>query len=471
MKNNYKLIVCLILSAFFSIGTVKAATIAIGNDSTTAGAANRSVSVELKDDDLSDYVKVEFELNLSGTSYASITRFSYSGSMSYTPNGNVYTISSDTGLYASTIGNIVYSTTADLNTSFTITPTNVKFYKADGSVYTTKDSNIKVDSGTIKYETPKSNDASLTSLSVTQGTTEWPLSPEFDSSITEYTVNVKDTINTVKITANAASGATKTGTGNKTLVMGENTFEIVVTAENGTTKKTYKVTVNRGEVSEPSAYLKNLIINNIGCELSPEFDKLNNKYTVDVSGDITELDLEYELEDPLASIEIEGNENFVDGENLITITIKASDDSDEQIYEITVNKNMEESNEIVEDEKKEEKKSSTWLIVVIVLIILLISGGAGFIIFKKKKGKGSPKVKKEKKEKIEEPEENTDLDDELPQIKDDGITEILKNEFYDDEKTTTYDKSQFSMDRDDDFDNDEEDEIEKTKEFNFKDFN
>lgn len=454
MKNILKVLTCTTLTFLLGISCPKAATIAIGNGSISAGDLNKQVSVSLKDDDLKDYTKVEFELSID-TKEAEIS-FSYLAPMTYKIENSKYIIENASGLYATTIGSISIRATDSLNASFKIVPTNVKFYKSDNTSYTVGDAGIKVDEGQIKYEAPKSNDATLSSLTVSQGT----LSPNFSSNTTEYSVTVPDTINVIKISATPAAGATRTGTGNKTLNMGANKFEIVVTAEDGTTTKTYTVNVNRGEITEPSSYLKDLIINNIGCVLSPEFDKNNNKYTVEATTDITSLDLKYELEEESASVKIEGNENFVLGENTVTITVEASDKSSKQVYEIVVNVEEIESQtkEEIKEEKKEEKKSNPWIIVIIVVVILLITLGVAILLFKKKKGKGGNN--KGGKTTIDN---NTQVEPKEKEEYKGGITEILEEEFTD-EKTTTYDKSLFTNELS------KEEELEKTKEYNFKNF-
>lgn len=451
MKKYLRNLICLMICLLSFLGSADAAKISIADAKVVDGSA----TVSLSETDLSTCTKVVFEFQ---PSVAMTIKFNPNSSYSktgYEVTGESYMITNTAGLSAGDIGTVTFTVPTTLTSTFTITPVNVHFYKADGTEHTSS----SVDAASIKYEAPKSNNATLTALSVSQG----ELSPAFASNVKEYTLTVPDTLNTIKLTATAAAGATRTGTGNKTLVMGENVFEIVVTAEDGNTKQTYTVTVNRGEVKGPSAYLISLIINNIGCALSPEFDTLNNKYTVDVGKDIEELDFKYELEEPAATVTIDGNKNFVDGENLVTITVEASDKSSKQIYEIVVNKNMTESTEeSTEEVVATKKKPKVWLIILIVIIILAIVAGVTFILFKKKGGKGKP-GKKDNKKKDEKP-----LVEEETEGVGEGITQVLEEHFYDDEKTTTYKKETFKLE---DEPEDEDKDFEKTKEFNFKDFN
>jgi formylglycine-generating enzyme required for sulfatase activity len=89
-----------------------------------------------------------------------------------------------------------------------------------------------------------STDATLSDITLNKGT----LSPTpFVSSTTAYTVSVADTVSTISV-AGTANHPEATVVGNVTdtsLVVGKNTITITVTAENGTTKIIYTVTVYR----------------------------------------------------------------------------------------------------------------------------------------------------------------------------------------------------------------------------------
>lgn len=85
----------------------------------------------------------------------------------------------------------------------------------------------------------RSSDNALSKLSVDKGT----LSPEFSASTMSYSVSVKDQ-EEITISATAKdSKASVSGAGKKELKSGENSFSIIVTAENGT-KKTYTINVS-----------------------------------------------------------------------------------------------------------------------------------------------------------------------------------------------------------------------------------
>ena len=77
---------------------------------------------------------------------------------------------------------------------------------------------------------------------------DYTLIPEFSKDVTEYDLTVGEDVESIKINAVADDDAAKVEvTGNDSLLMGLNTVEIKVTAEDGT-EKTYKINVTRGKV-------------------------------------------------------------------------------------------------------------------------------------------------------------------------------------------------------------------------------
>jgi uncharacterized repeat protein (TIGR02543 family) len=87
-----------------------------------------------------------------------------------------------------------------------------------------------------------SRDSELKSMSINHGT----LSPEFLSSIKDYTVTVPYDVTMVSITAiPSSSNATVTSIENRAIVTGDNLIKVIVTAEDGFTTATYTVVVTR----------------------------------------------------------------------------------------------------------------------------------------------------------------------------------------------------------------------------------
>ena len=138
-------------------------------------------------------------------------------------------------------------------TGYTTVPANGAILSTVGTVTVTvsymEDGVTEIATFTVTVNAkPLSSIATLSSLSVSAGT----LTPTFDPETTSYTVTVTNSVSSITITATATDAkATVSGAGTKTLAVGANSFNIVVTAENGTTK-TYTVVVTREAPSDIS---------------------------------------------------------------------------------------------------------------------------------------------------------------------------------------------------------------------------
>lgn len=196
--------------------------------------------------------------------------------------------------------------------------------------------------------TPKSNDANLKGLAV-EG---YELYPEFNAGTKEYNLKVTNDITSINIVSTCNDNkATYRVEGNvEELQVGVNEFNIIVTAEDGTTN-TYKVVVTREREALKVQSIKAFYIDKEGntqeALLSPEFSEEVFEYTLDnLSYLVSKLDIEVLTNLEQAQIKVEGNENLVEGENLIKITVTIPSESEEEedevlTYEIIVNKEKE----------------------------------------------------------------------------------------------------------------------------------
>ena len=215
----------------------------------------------------------------------------------------------------------------------------------------------------------------------------------FDSEKTEYTAEVPNEVEQIEVAATAMdSNAQITGTGMIDLEEGENELKIEVIAVSGE-KKTYTLTVTRKEAEKTELFgLSTLTIN--GLKLTPSFKVGTYEYTVELIEDLTSLEIKAKANTEDATVEIVGNENLQEGENIITILVKNEETEENATYQIIVNKNL----PVVEIvEKTSWLKPSTWgkeekikFAIIIVLIILIICA----IILKIRISKGNPKAMK-----------------------------------------------------------------------------
>ena len=207
---------------------------------------------------------------------------------------------------------------------------------------------------------PKSSNNNLSTLTSTTSTFT------FNPNITTYNVTVPSNVTTFDINAVASdSKANVNVSGNTNLVTGNNVVNVTVTAENGTVK-TY--TINVLKESATNNYLASLKIK--GYELDKDFDKETNKYNITIKDKKTKsLDIEAIAEDPKATIEIIGNEDLMEGRNIIKVVV-TSEKGEENTYNLVVNIASDDDKEL-----KEEKTLNTFMIITIIIIIIIVVGG------------------------------------------------------------------------------------------------
>ena len=141
----------------------------------------------------------------------------------------------------------IYTATITLNAkrNYTFHGVLEDYFNVDG----TNSASNSANSGVITAVFPAtggddgeiSDDATLKSLSVNAGS----ITPEFVENQANYTLTVENAVSSIVISAEAnSSKASISGTGSRMLSVGENDFEIVVTAEDNTTK-IYTIIVTR----------------------------------------------------------------------------------------------------------------------------------------------------------------------------------------------------------------------------------
>lgn len=208
----------------------------------------------------------------------------------------------------------------------------------------------------------------------------------FRYGTTSYQVAVPENTTTIEIYATPQDKkATLVGTGKKNLEMGENSFDIEVTAEDGT-KKTYTLHIDRGgEDSEDNTEIGNglaeLKINHLS--LSPAFQTNVYEYTVKYIGEDTKLNIETKPTDEDYTIEVIGNENLQEGENIITILVSDKNGDNIATYQVTVNKSLVDEEAIARQEAEAKAKQQKMIMGIIVAVAIL--GIVVFMIIRRKK--------------------------------------------------------------------------------------
>jgi hypothetical protein len=193
-------------------------------------------------------------------------------------------------------------------------------------------------SGTsISYKVVSTN-ANLTALSLSNAT----ISPTFSSSQLTYTATVASNVTSTSISATGAAGSTVTGNGTKTLKYGENTFSIVVTAEDGKTKKTYTIKVTR---TDDRSNNKNL------TSLTPSVGTINFKpatlnYNITIPANTSTFSVQAEA-DPKATITYSPSKSITlnPGETKTISIIVTAENTTKNTYKVNVTREDNRSND------------------------------------------------------------------------------------------------------------------------------
>jgi len=210
MKKNVLKIIVLIAIMFIEIGNVYAAsfTITAGTKSLSKG---NTTKLTIKGSDVTG----RFNIRSSNESVVSISE-----DRVWIEN-NSYTIT----LSALSVG----------TSTISVTPSGVS--DSSGNPASLAAKSIKI---TVSLPREKSTDNNLKSLSI-EG---YEITPNFSKDITEYSVNVPEGTNSIKVLGEANSKyASVKGVGNINVIAGINKTSIVVKAENGN-EKTYNLTIN-----------------------------------------------------------------------------------------------------------------------------------------------------------------------------------------------------------------------------------
>ena len=210
--------------------------------------------------------------------------------------------------------------------------------------------------------------------------------PKFNSKDTTYEAKVPYDKDSIVIKAECESEkCTVSNIGEKTLEVGENRFEIIALAEDGS-KKIYNLFVNRENASKDASLYKLKIKDSNGKDLSFGFKSSKKNYNIDVDNGILFVEFDAECNGTNCEVENLKTKKLEVGENIAVIKVKAEDGTTSE-YKITINR---------------LKKKSIVLYIVIGIILLGGIGTGVYFILKKKKGTKKQKGVKENQPTVEE---------------------------------------------------------------------
>ena len=156
------------------------------------------------------------------------------------------------------------------------------------------------------------------------------ITPDFNPNTDEYSFTVPSGIRDIEFTVDKMHAyETIVGDGVTKLLPGDNTISIEVTSEDGLHQSLYTFNVLRD--NNDDNYIDNLVVkpidenNNIGDEIDIGFNYLLTEYSIKVANDITKLDLDITLDDPVNArvVSITGNDAFEVGSNIVEIEVES----------------------------------------------------------------------------------------------------------------------------------------------------
>lgn len=280
-----------------------------------------------------------------------------------------------------------------------VTAQDKKTTKTYTLTITRKDKEDNTTDDNTEDDSKLSTDATLRNFGITP--TKYDFSG-FKKGKTTYSVVVPKSAETISIYAYASdSKATVTGTGEKSLKIGKNSFEVKVTAEDKKTTKTYSLTVIRKAEDEPeeepdekeleeeptntsednttnisSSGIKDILIS--GYTLKPEFSATTHEYSVNIPEKLEKLDIKVKTSGSNIETEIAGNNNLKVGTNIITVIAhnKKEDVTETyQIYAVVGEEKIDVTtyNSEVENVQAGVRKKEMLVKVAIVIIVILLA--------------------------------------------------------------------------------------------------
>ena len=204
-----------------------------------------------------------------------------------------------------------------------------------------------------------------------------------------YDVTVPENVDEIEVYATPMNAnAEVTGTGTKTLEAGKNTFEVTVTSEDGTKTNTYTINVTKeGEASSTNTTDSQTAVEEEGdgldslrigdLDLSPKFSTNVYEYTAKYVGQETSLSVQAVATDASYKVEVTGNQDLKEGDNLITIVVSDANGENVATYQVTLNKSTAQEPVVTENTNQNDNRQMYIIagvigVAIIVLIIYLI---------------------------------------------------------------------------------------------------
>lgn len=235
--------------------------------------------------------------------------------------------------------------------------------------------NVTKQGSTSQTESNKSSENYIEKLVVSNG----EIKPSFNKNTSNYTINIPYENNKLELDYKISNKAKLEINGNNNLKVGLNTITMKVTAEDGSVR-IYTLNVTRSVIKSDND-LENIRID--GKKLDDNFDPDNLNYKLTVDGNTDSLDVEAITKNPNAKVEITGNKDLKEGNNVVMVRV-TDENGFTKSYQIDVEKKS----------KKVLGMNIGQFIGLLSLILLLVSIIIMLMILIKRKNKQKEDLKK-----------------------------------------------------------------------------
>lgn len=164
------------------------------------------------------------------------------------------------------------------------------------------------------------------------------ITPNFKQDVYKYYITVPIDVKSIEVLAIGENPNSIIDIkGNDNLITGLNVITINVLSEDRTQSNVYTIEVTKTDnESSANTNLEILAVENV--LLNPPFEPNITQYNVNISNQLSNLNIFAVPEDPNATVQINGNSNLNEGNNLITITVTAQNGFSKKLYVLDVYK-------------------------------------------------------------------------------------------------------------------------------------
>lgn len=180
--------------------------------------------------------------------------------------------------------------------------------------------------------------------------------PSFNKNIYDYYLTVSNDIDNIEVFAISENqNASIEIVGNNNLKEGLNIITINVISEDRIQNKIYTIQVTKtNNIELANTNLEILAVENI--LLNPPFDTNITHYSVEISNDISNLNILAIPQNESAKVEINGKDNLKEGNNIIKITVTAPNGISKKVFEIDCYKRNYDEEKVFQEEQKVNKE-------------------------------------------------------------------------------------------------------------------